>query len=146
MKEKKIEQLSYKTIYVAADGTEFDNKDECITYDKSAIGVLKGRVKEMTVTEGTEDSIFNCGSCDNIVWVCLPKTKTDIDNIKQLLFASNAGESYVNERVTDKLIGKIVFLTICYDDYTYIYTLEDIVSRATNNQYKLEKIESPEEL
>ena len=29
MEERKVELLSYKTVYVAADGTEFDDRTEC---------------------------------------------------------------------------------------------------------------------
>ena len=144
MKEKKIEQLSYKTVYVAADGTEFDDPNECAKYDKSAVGVLKGRVKEMAIKDADEEAIFNCGNSENRVLVCIPKNQEDIDTIKQLIFATGGDERYANK--LDGCINKVVLVFFCYDDYIYIDTLNDVVFRTTNGKYKLEKLESPEEL
>lgn len=141
MKERKVELMSYKTVYVAADGTEFDDPNECTKYDKSAVGVLKGRVKEMAIKDANEDDIFNCGNCENRVLVCIPKNQEDIDTIKQLIFATGGYESYANK--VDGCINKVV-LVFCYDDYIYIDTLDDVVFRATDGKYKLEKSESPE--
>lgn len=144
MKEKKIEQLSYKTVYVAADGTEFNDRTECEKYDKSAVGVLKGRVKEMAIKDANEEDIFNCGNSENHVLVCIPKNQEDIDTIKQLIFATDGNESYANK--VDSCINKVVLVFFYYDDYIYIDTLNDVVSRTTNGKYTLEKLESPEEL
>lgn len=142
MKERKVELLSYKTVYVAADGTEFDDRTECEKYDKSAVGVLKGRVKEMAIKDADEEAIFNCGNSENRVLVCIPKNQEDIDTIKQLIFATGGDERYANK--LDGCINKIVLVFFCYDDYIYIDTVDDVVSRATDGKYKLEKSESPE--
>lgn len=142
MEERKVELLSYKTVYVAADGTEFDDRDECEKYDRSAVGVLKGRVKEMAIKDANEDDIFNCGNCENRVLVCIPKNQEDIDDIKQLIFATGGNASYADK--VDGCINKVVLVFFCYDDYIYIDTLDDVVFRATDGKYKLEKSESPE--
>lgn len=141
MKERKVELMSYKTVYVAADGTEFDDRDECAKYDKSAVGVLKGRVKEMAIKDTNEDEIFSCGNCENRALVCVPKNQEDIDTIKQLIFATGGNKSYANK--VDGCINKVVLVFFCYD-YIYIDTLNDVVFRTTDGKYKLEKSESPE--
>ena len=134
--------MSYKTVYVAADGTEFDDRDECAKYDKSAVGVLKGRVKAMAIKDANEEDIFNCGNSENRVLVCIPKNQADIDDIKQLIFATGGNASYADK--VDGCINKVVLVFFCYDDYIYIDTLDDVVFRATDGKYKLEKSESPE--
>ena len=35
MKEKKIENVSYTTVYVATDGTEFNTKEDCAKYERT---------------------------------------------------------------------------------------------------------------
>ena len=142
MKERKVELLSYKTIYVAADGTEFDDRTECEKYDKSAVGVLKGRVKAMAIKDTNEENIFNCGNSENRVLVCIPKNQEDIDIIKQLIFATGGNKSYADK--VDGYINKVVLVFFCYDDYIYVDTVDDVVLRATDGKYKLEKSESPE--
>lgn len=142
MKERKVELLSYKTVYVAADGTEFDDPNECTKYDKSAVGVLKGRVKAMAIKDTNEEDIFSCGNSENRVLVCVPKNQEDIDTIKQLIFATGGNKSYADK--VDGYINKVVLIFFCYDDYIYVDTVDDVVFRATDGKYKLEKSESPE--
>lgn len=142
MEERKVELLSYKTVYVAADGTEFDDRTECEKYDKSAVGVLKGRVKAIAIKDTNEEDIFSCGNSENRVLVCIPKSQEDIDTIKQLIFATGGNKSYADK--VDGYINKVVLVFFCYDDYIYIDTVDDVVSRATDGKYKLEKSESPE--
>lgn len=142
MEERKVELLSYKTVYVAADGTEFDDRTECEKYDKSAVGVLKGRVKAIAIKDTNEEDIFSCGNSENRVLVCIPKSQEDIDTIKQLIFATGGNKSYADK--VDGYINKVVLVFFCYDDYIYIDTVDDVVFRATDGKYKLEKLESPE--
>lgn len=142
MEERKVELLSYKTVYVAADGTEFDDRTECEKYDKSAVGVLKGRVKAIAIKDTNEEDIFSCGNSENRVLVCIPKSQEDIDTIKQLIFATGGNKSYADK--VDAYINKVVLVFFCYDDYIYIDTVDDVVFRATDGKYKLEKLESPE--
>ena len=142
MEERKVELLSYKTVYVAADGTEFDDRTECEKYDKSAVGVLKGRVKAIAIKDTNEEDIFSCGNSENRVLVCIPKSQEDIDTIKQLIFATVGNKSYADK--VDGCINKVVLVFFCYDDYIYIDTVDDVVFRATDGKYKLEKSESPE--
>lgn len=142
MEERKVELLSYKTVYVAADGTEFDDRTECEKYDKSAVGVLKGRVKAMAIKDTNEEDIFSCGNSENRVLVCIPKNQEDIDTIKQLIFTTVGNKSYADK--VDAYINKVVLVFFCYDDYIYIDTVDDVVFRATDGKYKLEKLESPE--
>lgn len=142
MEERKVELLSYKTVYVAADGTEFDDPNECAKYDKSAVGVLKGRVKAMAIKDTNEEDIFSCGSSENRVLVCVPKNQEDIDTIKQLIFATGGNKSYADK--VDGYINKVVLVFFCYDDYIYVDTVDNVVLRATDGKYKLEKSESPE--
>jgi hypothetical protein len=141
MEKKTIEVKDYKTVYVAADGTEFDTAEECKKYDKSAVGVLKGRIKKFTIKETTEDGIFNCGSCDNTVMVCIPQTIADLDAIRQLIVCMGSSESYA-ERLADDNVGRVVFLTISYcNDGAWFTTLDGIIKDATDGKWVAEEAE-----
>jgi len=141
MTEKQIETKSYKTVYVAVDGTEFDTIDECRNYDKSAFGVLLGRVKQMSIKDISEEDIFNCGSCDNRVLVCIPRSKEDINTLRQTMIAAGQNENYAS-RLTDDNINKPVLLTIGYaGDGAWFDTLNAIAQRALGPNYKNAHVE-----
>lgn len=136
MTEKQIEEKSYKTVYVACDGTEFDYKDQCLKYDKSCIGVLHGRVKQFAINQGAEDELFNCGSCDNTCIVCIPQSMENLDTIRQLI-AAHGGMDYQVQRVQNEHIGSICIITIGYQgDGAWFDTLDSIIKRAVGPDYE----------
>ena len=138
MKEKKVEQVTYKMVYVSVDGTEFDDKDECLKYDKSALGILKGRIKEMSLSELSEDDLFHTGSCDNMVYACIPKSNEDIDTIKRLLSLLGNNEERISRLKYDQ-VGKIVFVYLGYaDDWAWFRTLDDMIDTGTESKYSIE--------
>lgn len=141
MTEKQIETKSYKTVYVAADGIEFDTRDECSNYDKSAFGVLMGRVKAMSVNDTSEEDIFCCGSPENRVLACIPRSKEDINTLRQTMIAAGQNEKYASN-LTDDNINKPVLLTIGYaGDGAWFDTLDTIVQRALGSNYKNAHVE-----
>lgn len=65
MTENKIEIKSYKTVYVSNDGREFDDREECLKYEKTAKGVIFGDFKNIVEYSKKESTIFNyCGNED----------------------------------------------------------------------------------
>lgn len=137
MKTIQKEDKIYRTAYVATDGTEFDDAEECKKYEKSAVGILKGRVKKMSLSDVSEDDLFNCGSCDNRVLTVVPSSMQDVDTIKQLILAMGGSESYA-DRLSEEHIGKIVFVTIGYQDCgAWFDVLEDIAERALGENIKV---------
>ena len=51
MKEITKEHKTTYTVYQAVDGTEFNTKEECEQYENSARGVLRGKLKSLTVND-----------------------------------------------------------------------------------------------
>lgn len=128
MKEKRIEIMNYMTIYVAADGTEFENKEQCEMYDRSALGVVKARVKNAAVKITDEWEAVG-GDPDHECWIVVPKTAEDVANIRQLLALYGNGNP--SDEI-EKQIGKPVFLMWNYDkNYVWFKTLESIVKCAS---------------
>ena len=91
MKEIKKERVTttYETFYVANDGTEFTNRDECKKYDESAAGVLNARLQKIVVKTSDEEKIFDFGCSDNPVQVLAPTSEEDKKTILQLYLLTN---------------------------------------------------------
>ncbi|MBP5135708.1 MAG: hypothetical protein ILP23_00080 [Paludibacteraceae bacterium] len=64
METKQIDVKVKKIVYVAYDGTEFDNGDECHKYENTAVGALMTQIKPLAVNSMTEFAFFGtyCGS------------------------------------------------------------------------------------
>lgn len=88
MKKIKEEVKSYNIFYEAVDGTKFYNEDECMKYEASAIGVLKGRLSKLII--GKESAWTLLGeSDDNNVLAVKVGSQADVDTILQLYFMEN---------------------------------------------------------
>ena len=70
-------------VYIACDGTEFNDKDECKQYDESAYAVLNAKFKELVIGETTEDCLYGTGSCDDVLYIVRVKSEADADLVLQ---------------------------------------------------------------
>lgn len=107
MKSIEKKEIVTKIFYVAMDGTEFTNKEECEKYEKSAIGIVKGRLtdvlKQITGTEECTNIYENFfdGLFDDYInrskyYIFKPKVKEDIENLIQYF-------SVINVETTSKI-------------------------------------------
>ena len=139
MKEKQIEEKSYRTVYVAVDGREFDDKSTCLKYDKSFACVMKSYLNDMSIREtSTEEDLFYTGSCENEVFIVMPKTEEDILHIKQLAIGFGESEERVSKQIDNSDINSIILVTIGYnDDWAYVCRLNTIIKNIVGEKYKL---------
>ena len=89
MKKIQKETKSFYDVFVAMDGTEFCNQDECRKYEQSAKGVVMAKIKNILVRETTEEDILGYGSCDSTIWIVKPTTQSDVDAIMQAYLLIN---------------------------------------------------------
>lgn len=136
-----------KTIYVkaykAVDGTEFDSKEECLKYEKSALGVIKGKFSKLIV--GEADAWKTMGGYDDHKVVAVkPSSQKDIDTILQFVYLEQP--YYLDEcrkawrenfeNILLMALGDndtILFGLNCEEEYYFINSLKNI----TNNLNKL---------
>lgn len=139
MKQKQIEVKSYKTVYEAVDGTEFENQEDCKRYDSSFAGVMRGKMKKFVIADGQEDIFFNCGG-EPTVLVCVPKNIKELDIIRQFLLANNNTRDQI-EYITDDCVGRVIIVTISEyeDNVAWVDTLDKLVERLTNGKFKVVK-------
>ena len=86
MKEisKEIIRKEYKTIYIATDGSEFCDGNECENYEKSTMGVLNSHYMELVTKSMTEEDLNKTGSCENTIEIVKITDTDDIDVVAQL--------------------------------------------------------------
>ena len=140
MTTKQIENVTktYTTVYVAADGTEFDDKDACKMYDKSFACVMKSMLNKIAINSSTEEDLFYTGSCETDVLVVIPKTEEDILHIKQLAIGLGMSEDNVNRRISESDINKIILIDIGYgNEWAFVSRFDDMVDKITAGKYKL---------
>ena len=80
-KEVKKEIIETITIYQAADGSEFNNAEECKKYENSAAGMLMCKVSDFSLGEISNTMDEND---DNIYKLVIPTTQEQIDTLNHL--------------------------------------------------------------
>lgn len=139
MKEikKEVIRKEYETIYIATDGSEFYDRNECEKYEKSAMGVVSSRYKEFVVKSTTEENLTKGGSCDYIIEVVKLTEYDDIDIVAQLycLFHNYNNDNEPIARVRElckKAVRTRDLLLICrgydYDNFWIMDTLTDYLN------------------
>jgi hypothetical protein len=142
MKEKNIDKIIKETVYVASDGTEFRDKEQCKKYEDSAKCVLMARYTPDVIKTISEEDLFMCGSYDYKYDLFYLKHNWQIDVLIQLDFLNyNRGEE-VYSKLTQILSdyvergGKIILIGRGddYDKSFYIYeSLEDRIGKIYKN-------------
>ena len=141
MKEEQIEVKSLKTVYVAEDGTKFNERGECEKYEKTFSCAMRSHIKGISLRVTAEDNIWNNGSCDNTVFSVIPRNEEDLLRIKQMMAGMGAHKSCL-DNITDEMIGKVLLIITGYDnDWVSVDTLERLVKDATDDKYVICKKE-----
>lgn len=83
MKRIEKEIKSYKTMYVANDGTEFSSEEECCKYDESAKGIIFSRYNKLILGKTDEDALYY-GSDEHEIDIVKPTCERDKDTIMQM--------------------------------------------------------------
>lgn len=102
MEKIQKEVKNYVTVYVANDGTEFKNAEECEKYEKTAKAVVLAKYKALVVKTTDECRAFLVGCDDNIVEIVKVETPADADTILQayiLVQEINPNEEWGKNRI-----------------------------------------------
>lgn len=135
-KTRTITEIKYQAI----DGTEFDDKNECIKYDNTALAVMMARYKSLVITSMTEWDLFGVGCDDNTCNIVKLTKDSDISIIMWLLAYHN---NYSDEKLQEleiKIINTIesndvLIINRGYssDDFWICNTALGIINRITSN-------------
>ena len=105
MKQTVIKEDASRIVYEAIDGQLFDSKEECEKYEKSAMGVLKGRFKKLIVGIHNAWDLLR-GYDDNEVYILKLKNQQDADTVWQLFYLENPYYLERNRKDRDEYIEK----------------------------------------
>lgn len=137
--EIKREVVDTHIYYEATDGTRFDTMDECRKYEQSALGVMRGKIAKMIVSD-KKDAWELMGGCDDhqviAISICSQK---DVDTFLQWYYLEcpwylddsskerrNTIERIVREAYTE---GDVILVGISSDnDYYFINSRNNIVA------------------
>lgn len=115
-------------MYVAADGTEFKDKKQCLIYEESAKCVLEARLNRCLLKKGTAKEVLGRLGREGEGCTCYavrPVDKEDIENIN--MFCNLYDNRYMvdlDESSLDHII--IIMIDEEYDHY-WTCSLTDIV-------------------
>lgn len=135
--KKEIIRKEYQTIYIATDGTEFHDRNECEKYEKSAMGVLNSRYMELVTKSMTEEDLNKSGSCENTIEIIKITNTDDIDVVAQLYCLTHSYENTTHyvDRVRElckKALETRDYLIVSrgydYDNLWVIDTLTDYLN------------------
>ena len=142
MKQISKEKTTTYSVYVATDGTEFDSADECLQYEKSALGMLNAKLKKYIVWEGNEYDLWRNDTEYNTIAVEL-KTQEAVDTLlhiyylqhSYLLLDEHKNRREVFEALVDETFKNkdLIILGInCDNEYYYIDSRNNIINRLLN--------------
>lgn len=137
MKEISVEQKTYIRKWEAKDGTQFNSKEDCETYEKSAKCVILANYKDFVVKTDSEYDLFGVGSEDCGIDVVRVPNEKAIDVIFQTFCFFRDWVSDENkEEVRKKIIhaheyNDFLLIQKGYesDDFYIIGTLNNILEQ-----------------
>lgn len=138
MKEIKREVTSVEVVYQAADGTEFESKEECKMYDNSARCMLYAKYNQKVIKTKTEFELFGFGSDENTIEVVKLETQADADLITQLFLFENKHMALSENR--DSLNRILVRLNkaLAEKDFVFIgrgYEMDSFYYEGSRNEH-----------
>jgi len=83
------------SVYEALDGTQFDFKEDCEKYEKSALGVLRGRLEKLIVGRAEDAWDLMGGADEHRIIAVKPEKETDVDLILHWFYMENP--HYLND-------------------------------------------------
>ena len=141
-----------KIVYVATDGTEFNNPVACEDYENSAKGVLFARAAKLKVRNTFEFNLFGAGADDYRVEVYYLGSQEDADLLMQLmlLHPGNTDREWIDSTYrrlcTAAEHNDFAFFGRGYvndDDFAFLGTREEHID-CLNKQCEPEKKEETE--
>lgn len=129
--------IKTKEVYVAIDGKEFLNKNDCLQYEKSLeIDVIKYMATIPAIKIDGGVSYIQDAMSGESVLVLKPRNEKDIQNINAWISMSNN----VNTGFTNDYIGKLILIGLDLEnEMWFAFSLNDYLNEIANAYSKIEK-------
>lgn len=140
VKEKPMVQKI--TMFVANDGTEFFDREECRKYEESALGVLRSKIAKLIVGKGNAWKVLGGFDDHDLVAIKMEKPE-DLDTVKQFFlmeqhwYNEEGREESKNAKfsIMDKAFKNndyLIFGINSDGDYYFIDSYKGIICSLTN--------------
>lgn len=149
--ELKREVVDTYIHWEAVDGTVFEQKEECEKYEKSALGMLRGKINKLIV--GKADNAWDLmgGNEDSSVVAILLAKEKDADTFLQWLYLEcswllndtmKERKEEIETTVRDAYNSKdVILMGINYDgDYYFINSRKNIIDNLNRLDVKDERV------
>lgn len=142
MEAKLIDVIIKKNVYVAYDGTEFDNGDECHKYENTAVGALMTQIKPLAVNHMTEYDFFKmyCGS-EEYDYYIVKATGAAVEPLRRLADLTKRNASTVERAIENGehvIVGQSSYDR--YDACVLLDTLENFIRNLESFKVKKEEV------
>lgn len=147
MKEVSIEQKTYIKKWEATDGTQFDSKEECEKYERSAKCVVFAKYRKFVIRESSEYDLFGVGNEDSGIDVVNVSSQEAVDIIFQVycfnnLVSSESDFDNIRNEILDAFNRKAILLIgrgYSCEDFWIMGTLEDKLAKIREKALKSNK-------
>lgn len=134
---QKKEIINYKEVYISCDGREFDNKEDCLLWEKSYAVTMQKSFESLDPIEiDATEYMIPYGNSDDNAFAVFPRSLDDI-------VVLNAYISHKTDYTTPldaQCIGKVVILNFGYDfDYCDVFIYEEQIALAKEKLANLTK-------
>lgn len=147
MKEIKINEVNSTFKYEAIDGEVFDDKEQCILYEKSAVCLIKSRILHCKVGVPQDAWKLMGGYDDHLVQAYKVTTEKEADYFMQWVFSmcgwwnEEKKQSFINDIEKALATGDLILIGINCDDEPYYINIRQNIIDGLNNLENLETSE-----
>lgn len=125
--EKEYTRVEKEIYFEAWDGECFSNEDDCLAYERNALGVIGKKVQMFRIAKSNEYYLYETlgtGSEDYEIEVYRPATSKDIESLNLYLNMYNKDVALLS----DDYIGKDVIVFFNYDkDWCKAQTFDELI-------------------
>ena len=115
--------------YIAEDGTVFRDKEECEKYEKSALVVVSSKLKRLSKSYVSWESLLYISYCDSSLEIFDIQDQEDLDNLCQYVVLT-LSENYAHKNEIERALQEINACGVGHEvmvfwgsekDYMYVF-------------------------
>lgn len=127
------------TVYIAPDGTEFEDMDECQRYEKTAVAVIRLRIQDCTINRRWHSKLDD--SDEHFYDTLVPTKQEHIDAINQMWWLYGGHKDKSVPLLTEDDMNKPLLMGYRFDgdwyDWVWFHKLDELIDKATEGRFQI---------
>lgn len=137
---EKTETITKKwSVYVAIDGTEFEDMDECQKYEMTAEAVIRLRIQDCTIKKKWHSEIDD--SDEHFYDTLVPTKQEHIDAINQMWWLYGGRKDKSVPLLTTEDLNKPLLMGYRFEgdwyDWVWFYKIDNLIRKATEDKFQI---------